>query len=88
MAWFDLPLAQLREYRTDTAEPPGPDQWWKLRLEEARVAARKAILTRHEADIYAPVEVFDTEFSGAGGGAPPPPGTTRTSRLRARRTPR
>ena len=27
----------------------------------------RAALTRYEAGIYAPVEVYDTEFSGAGG---------------------
>ena len=34
-----------------------------------RPAARRArpTLTRYEADIYAPVEVYDAEFSGAGG---------------------
>ena len=32
MPWFDLPLDQLREYRTDTAEPPELDLWWQLRL--------------------------------------------------------
>jgi len=30
MPWFDLPLDQLREYRTDTAEPPELDRWWQL----------------------------------------------------------
>jgi cephalosporin-C deacetylase len=67
MPWFDLPLDQLRDYRTDTAEPPDLDPWWRRRLDEARAAARPPVLTRYEAEIYAPVEVFDTEFSGAGG---------------------
>ncbi len=67
MPWFDLPLEQLREYRTDTAEPPELDRWWELRLAEARAEASKPTLTRREADIYAPVEVYDTEFSGADG---------------------
>ena len=40
MPWFDLPLDQLREYRTDTAEPPELDVWWQLRLTQARAAAR------------------------------------------------
>ena len=30
----------------------------------ADAAALTCILTRYEADIYAPVEVYDTEFSG------------------------
>ena len=67
MPWFDLPLDQLRDYRTDTAEPPELDAWWRGRLGEARAAAREPILTRYQAGIYAPVEVYDTEFSGAGG---------------------
>jgi len=67
MPWFDQPLDQLRDYRTDTAEPPELDRWWQLRLEAARAAARPPVLTRYEADIYAPVEVYDAEFSGAGG---------------------
>jgi cephalosporin-C deacetylase len=67
MPWFDLPLEQLREYRTETAEPPNLDLWWQQRLDEARAAAREPVLTRYEADLYAPVEVYDAEFSGAGG---------------------
>jgi hypothetical protein len=38
-----------------------------MRLEQARAAAREPALTRYEADLYAPVEVYDTDFSGAGG---------------------
>jgi cephalosporin-C deacetylase len=67
MPWFDLPLEQLREYRTETEEPPELDQWWQLRLAQARAQAREPSLTRYEAGIYAPVEVYDAEFSGAGG---------------------
>ena len=67
MPWFDLPLDQLREYRTDTAEPPELDLWWQQRLAQARAAARPPALNRYEADIYEPVEVYDTEFSGADG---------------------
>jgi cephalosporin-C deacetylase len=67
MPWFDLPLDQLREYRTDTAEPAGLDQWWQQRLEAARAAAIPPRLILHEAEIYTPVTVYDTEFSGAGG---------------------
>ena len=39
MPWFDLPLDQLRDYRTDTAEPPDLDLWWQRQLEQARAAA-------------------------------------------------
>jgi cephalosporin-C deacetylase len=67
MPWFDLPLEQLREYRMVTTEPSGLDQWWQQRLDEARAETREPSLERHEPEIYAPVEVYDTEFSGSGG---------------------
>ena len=62
MPWFDLPLDQLRDYRTDTAEPPGLDQWWQQRLGAARAAAIPPRLILHEAEIYTPVTVYDTDF--------------------------
>ncbi|MBV9858029.1 MAG: alpha/beta fold hydrolase [Streptosporangiaceae bacterium] len=67
MPWYDLPLEQLRSYRTDTGEPSGLDQWWARRLADARALARPPRVTRHEADMYSPLEVYDVEFSGAGG---------------------
>jgi cephalosporin-C deacetylase-like acetyl esterase len=56
----------LREYRTDTAEPPELDLWWQLRLAQARGAASPPTLTRYEADIYAPVEVYDAGTGALG----------------------
>jgi cephalosporin-C deacetylase len=67
MPWYDLPLEQLRNYRTSTAEPAGLDDWWAARIEQARGQARPPQLVKHEPDLYAPVEVYDAEFSGAGG---------------------
>ena len=67
MPWYDLPEEQLKDYRTATQEPADLDRWWRLRLDEARGAAREPALTRYEAGTYAPVEVYDTEFSCAGG---------------------
>jgi len=67
MPWYDLPAEQLKDYRTDTQEPAGLDSWWRRRLDQARAAAREPALIRYEAVIYGPVEVHDTEFSGAGG---------------------
>ena len=59
MPWYDLPAEQLKDYRTETAEPAGLDRWWRLRLDQTRAAAR-APVTRYEAGIYGPVEVYDT----------------------------
>lgn len=67
MPWYDLPLEQLREYRTQTAEPAGLDNWWARRVADARALAGPLKLTRHDPDLYEPLEVYDAEFSGAGG---------------------
>ncbi len=67
MPWYDMPLERLREYRTDTAEPGGLDDWWAERLRLARAQAQPPTFTPHEPDVYRPFEVFDVEFSGAGG---------------------
>jgi cephalosporin-C deacetylase len=67
MPWFDLPLEELRQHRTETAEPEALAQWWDERLGEAHAAARPARATRHEPGIYGPLDVHDVEFSGARG---------------------
>jgi cephalosporin-C deacetylase len=67
MPWFDLPIEELRVYRTRTAEPAGLDEWWAERLSEARGQSRPPVMERYEPDLYAPAEVYDVEFSGARG---------------------
>jgi cephalosporin-C deacetylase len=67
MPWYDLPLEQLREYRTSTLEPEGLDGWWARRIEAARALARPAVLTPHQPRLYDPIEVYDAEFSGGDG---------------------
>ena len=67
MPWFDLPEAQLREYRTSTPEPEDLDGFWAARLAEAAEAAAPPVLTRHAEDAYGAVRVYDVEFSGARG---------------------
>jgi cephalosporin-C deacetylase len=67
MPWYDMPLERLREYRTTTAEPAGLDDWWAMRLREARGLAKPAALAAHEPGLYAPFEVSDVEFSGGAG---------------------
>ena len=67
MPWFDLPEADLREYRTAAVEPAGLDGWWAERLAAARAAARPATLTRYRPDSYGPMAAYDVEFSGADG---------------------
>jgi cephalosporin-C deacetylase len=67
MPLYDLPLDQLRQYRTTTEEPARLDDWWAQRLAEARALAKPLQLTRHEPDLYGSLEVYDAEFSGADG---------------------
>jgi cephalosporin-C deacetylase len=67
MPWFDLPLAELRTYRTGTEEPAGLDAWWADRLAESRAAAKPPAVTPYLPDAYRPMQVFDVEFSGARG---------------------
>ena len=67
MPWYDLPEEQLKDYRTSTPEPAELDRWWRERLDQARAAAREPALTPYEPGVYAPLEVYDAEFSGAGG---------------------
>ena len=67
MPWYDMPLERLREYRTQTAEPEGLDEWWAKRLQRAHAQAESATFTPHEPDVYRPFQVFDVEFSGSGG---------------------
>lgn len=67
MPWFDLPLAELRTYRTSTQEPDGLDDWWSVRLAEARAAAKPPVLAPYLPDAYGAMQVWDVEFSGARG---------------------
>jgi cephalosporin-C deacetylase len=67
VAWFDLPEAELRSYRTSSTEPEGLDTWWSDRLREAEAAATPVILEQHKPEVYGPTPVWDVEFSGARG---------------------
>ena len=67
MPWFDLPLAELREYRTPTEEQADLDGWWAARLNEARAAASPPRVTRYQTEAYGPLHAYDVEFSGARG---------------------
>ncbi|MEV0224865.1 acetylxylan esterase [Streptomyces sp. NPDC050704] len=66
MALFDLPLDQLRDYRSASVEPEDFDAFWGKTLQEAR---------EHELDArFEPVEthlknvqVYDVTFAGFGG---------------------
>jgi cephalosporin-C deacetylase len=66
MALFDLPLDELRAYRSSTAEPADFDAFWDETLAEARALAGPPAVTPVDAGLRT-VETFDVTFSGFGG---------------------
>jgi len=67
VAHFDLPLAELREYRPQRVEPADLDAFWARTLDEARTAAVPTV-RRERADTgLVTVAVSDLTFSGFAG---------------------
>jgi cephalosporin-C deacetylase len=66
MPLFDLPLEQLRAYRSESAEPEDFEEFWAKTLGEARAHDLDARFRRTEAQLSA-VEVYDVTFAGFGG---------------------
>lgn len=63
---FDLPLAELREFRPELPEPAGFDDFWAGTLAGAREHELAAEFTPVEAGLPL-VEVLDVRFAGFGG---------------------
>ncbi|MEU0084619.1 acetylxylan esterase [Streptomyces sp. NPDC006274] len=66
MALFDLPLAELRAYRSLSPEPEDFDAFWTKTLDEARSHELDARFERVECGLTS-VEVHDVTFAGFGG---------------------
>jgi cephalosporin-C deacetylase len=66
MAWFDLPLDELRRYRPEPAEPDDFDAFWADTLAEARAHELGARFERVETGLRL-LESYDVEFAGFGG---------------------
>ncbi len=66
MAFFDLPLDQLRAYKPERIEPKDFDAFWKSTLEETRKHHLNATFTPVEFGLQT-VETFDVTFAGFGG---------------------
>jgi len=62
----DLPLAELRRYAPDVAEPADFDSFWSEQLAAARAAARAPEFTAASTPIRH-ADVFDVTFSGFAG---------------------
>ena len=67
MPLFDLPLAELRTYRTAAVEPPGLDEFWARALAHAREAATEVEVEPFGGQAYGRLAAFDVTFSGADG---------------------
>lgn len=66
MAYFDLPLDQLKTYKPDREEPADFDGFWKRTLEETRAHPLKASFTAVDYGLRN-VDSFDVTFNGFGG---------------------
>ncbi|MBG0562788.1 acetylxylan esterase [Actinoplanes aureus] len=66
MALFDLPLPELRSYRSPTPEPPGFDAFWSGTLASARRAATPAKVTEVSTPLRG-ITSYDVTFSGYAG---------------------
>ncbi|NUP60899.1 MAG: prolyl oligopeptidase family serine peptidase [Nonomuraea sp.] len=64
--FVDMPLAQLREYRPERAEPAGFDAFWERTLAETRAHDLGAVFTPVPSELTA-VQVYDVTFAGFGG---------------------
>jgi cephalosporin-C deacetylase len=66
MAQFDLPLDELRDYRSASAEPEGFDTFWAKTLQEAREHDLDARFEPVQTPLKT-VKVYDVTFAGFGG---------------------
>ncbi len=67
MPHFDLPLEELREYRSATTAPDDLDPYWDEAIRSARAQATAATFEPYKPEAYGSVEVSDVTFSGAEG---------------------
>ena len=66
MAFFDLPLDRLRDYRPEREEPADFDAFWSRTLDETRSHALEARFDPVETGLTL-IETFDVTFAGYGG---------------------
>jgi cephalosporin-C deacetylase len=64
---FDLPLDELRSYRSKATAPDRLDDFWQEAIAEARARSFEPTLERYRGVAYGALEVADVTFSGADG---------------------
>ncbi|MFG2628225.1 acetylxylan esterase [Streptomyces sp. NPDC048473] len=67
MSLFDLPLDELRDYRSRSVEPEDFDAFWSKTLDEARSHDLDARFELRTGTGLATVDVYDVTFAGFGG---------------------
>jgi cephalosporin-C deacetylase len=66
MAFFDLPLEQLKDYRPERTEPADFDTFWSSTLSETRSYPLNACFQPYDSG-FRNIEVFDVTFNGYAG---------------------
>lgn len=65
MAFFDLPLEQLKIYKPDRSEPPDFEEFWQTTLDETRQYDLDARFEAYDkVNFLRTVQVFDVTFNG------------------------
>lgn len=64
---FDLPLADLRSYRSTATAPADLDEFWSSAIAAARARAFEPQLEPYRADVYRGLDATDVTFAGADG---------------------
>ena len=64
---FDLPLAELRSYRSAATAPGDLEEFWRSAIADARARAFEPRLEPYRADVYRRLDATDVTFAGADG---------------------
>jgi cephalosporin-C deacetylase len=64
---YDLPLADLRSYRSTATAPDDLDDFWRSAIAAARDSAFEPRLEPYRADVYRALDATDVTFAGADG---------------------
>lgn len=67
MAWFDMPLEQLREYNPEIIEPNDFDDFWQATLSEFTAEVPEVSFDRLDDELYQTIDVYFVTFSGYAG---------------------
>ncbi len=64
---YDLPLEELRSYRSSARPPDDLDAFWTRSLSEARARSFEPAVEPYRAEVYRGLDVADVTFAGADG---------------------